>query len=131
MQGVRLKLQDLFEAQTVSREMLYELPDNFYAMDWTQTHGNLFSAIQMEKAMMGLLLMLIVAVAAFNIVSSLVMVVTDKKADIAILRTLGASPQTITRILWCRARGGAGRYGVGRIARRGVVAVHHRRHELV
>lgn len=98
VQGVRLKLQDLFEAQTVSREMLYELPDNFYAMDWTQTHGNLFSAIQMEKAMMGLLLMLIVAVAAFNIVSSLVMVVTDKKADIAILRTLGASPQTITRI---------------------------------
>ena len=60
--------------------------------------GNLFSGIQMEKAMMALLLLLIVAVAAFNIVSSLVMVVTDKKADIAILRTLGASPQTITRI---------------------------------
>ncbi|HEX5360851.1 MAG TPA: lipoprotein-releasing ABC transporter permease subunit [Fluviicoccus sp.] len=98
VQGVRLKLKDLFQARTVSEQILYDLPANYYSMDWTQTHGNLFSAIQMEKAMMGLLLMLIVAVAAFNIVSSLVMVVTDKKADIAILRTLGASPQTITRI---------------------------------
>ncbi|MDO8329257.1 MAG: lipoprotein-releasing ABC transporter permease subunit [Fluviicoccus sp.] len=98
VQGVRLKLKDLFDAQAVSHELLYQLPERYYATDWTQTHGNLFSAIQMEKAMMGLLLMLIVAVAAFNIVSSLVMVVTDKKADIAILRTLGASPQTITRI---------------------------------
>lgn len=98
VQGVRLKLKDLFEAPRISNEMLYDLPANYYETNWTQTHGNLFSAIQMEKAMMGLLLMLIVAVAAFNIVSSLVMVVTDKKADIAILRTLGASPQTITRI---------------------------------
>jgi lipoprotein-releasing system permease protein len=98
VQGIRLKLKDLFDSQEVSRELLYQLPERYYATDWTQTHGNLFSAIQMEKAMMGLLLMLIVAVAAFNIVSSLVMVVTDKKADIAILRTLGASPQTITRI---------------------------------
>lgn len=98
VQGVRLKLHDIFESQQVVHSILYDLPEYFYANDWTQTHGNLFSAIQMEKAMMALLLLLIVAVAAFNIVSSLVMVVTDKKADIAILRTLGASPQTITRI---------------------------------
>ena len=98
VQGVRLKFHDIFKSSAVAHSMLYELPDNFYVMDWTQTHGNLFSAIKMEKAMMGLLLLLIVAVAAFNIVSSLVMVVTDKKADIAILRTLGASPRTITRI---------------------------------
>lgn len=98
VQGVRLKFHDIFKSSAVAHSMLYELPDNFYVMDWTQTHGNLFSAIKMEKAMMGLLLLLIVAVAAFNIVSSLVMVVTDKKSDIAILRTMGASPQTITRI---------------------------------
>ena len=98
VQGVRLQLHDIFESRVVLMSLLTTLPDYFYGNDWTQTHGNLFSAIQMEKAMMALLLLLIVAVAAFNIVSSLVMVVTDKKADIAILRTLGASPQTITRI---------------------------------
>lgn len=98
VQGVRLKLHDIFQSRPVILDLLSQLPNSFYGNDWTQSHGNLFSAIQMEKAMMGLLLLLIVAVAAFNIVSSLVMVVTDKKADIAILRTLGASPQTITRI---------------------------------
>ncbi|MDO8417652.1 MAG: lipoprotein-releasing ABC transporter permease subunit [Agitococcus sp.] len=98
VQGVRLKLDDLFQAREVGDALVQDLPDFFEAHNWTETHGNLFSAIQMEKAMMALLLLLIVAVAAFNIVSSLVMVVTDKKADIAILRTLGASPQTITRI---------------------------------
>ena len=97
-QGVRMKLDDIFQAPIVSNEIVRELPSNFYASDWTFTHGNLFSAIQMEKAMVSLLLFLIVLVAAFNIVSSLVMVVTDKKADIAILRTLGASPATITKI---------------------------------
>ncbi|MBO3660605.1 lipoprotein-releasing ABC transporter permease subunit [Acinetobacter variabilis] len=97
-QGVRMKLDDIFAAPQVSQEIVRDLPGNFYASDWTYTHGNLFSAIQMEKAMVSLLLFLIVLVAAFNIVSSLVMVVTDKKSDIAILRTLGASPATITRI---------------------------------
>ena len=97
-QGVRMKLDNIFLAPQVSGEIVRDLPANFYASDWTYTHGNLFSAIQMEKAMVSLLLFLIVLVAAFNIVSSLVMVVTDKKADIAILRTLGASPATITRI---------------------------------
>ncbi len=98
VQGVRLKLHDIFQAKPVADSILTQLPDFFETHDWTQTHGNLFSAIQMEKAMMALLLLLIVAVAAFNIVSSLVMVVADKKADIAILRTLGATPQTINRI---------------------------------
>ena len=97
-QGVRLKLDDIFLAPQVANDIVKKLPPNFYASDWTYTHGNLFSAIQMEKAMVSLLLFLIVLVAAFNIVSSLVMVVTDKKSDIAILRTLGASPATITRI---------------------------------
>ncbi|WP_122899666.1 lipoprotein-releasing ABC transporter permease subunit [Acinetobacter sp. B51(2017)] len=97
-QGVRMKLDDIFAAPTVANEIVRDLPGDFYASDWTYTHGNLFSAIQMEKAMVSLLLFLIVLVAAFNIVSSLVMVVTDKKADIAILRTLGASPATITKI---------------------------------
>lgn len=97
-QGIRMKLDDIFQAPVVSNQIVRELPNNFYASDWTFTHGNLFSAIQMEKAMVSLLLFLIVLVAAFNIVSSLVMVVTDKKADIAILRTLGASPAMITRI---------------------------------
>ena len=97
-QGVRLKLDDIFLAPQVADDIVKDLPSNFYASNWTFTHGNLFSAIQMEKAMVSLLLFLIVLVAAFNIVSSLVMVVTDKKSDIAILRTLGASPSTITRI---------------------------------
>ncbi len=97
-QGVRMKLDDLFAAPEVANNFSSELPSDFYASDWTQTQGNLFNAIQMEKAMVSLLLFLIVLVAAFNIVSSLVMVVTDKKSDIAILRTLGASPKTITRI---------------------------------
>lgn len=98
VQGVRLKLNDLFKATAVSQALVAKHPQLFYATDWTYTHGNLFSAIKMEKAMMALLLLFIVAVAAFNIVSSLVMVVTDKQSDIAILRTLGASPNTIMKI---------------------------------
>ena len=97
-QGVRMKLDNIFKAPQVADEIVQQLPGRFYASNWTYTHGNLFSAIQMEKAMVSLLLFLIVLVAAFNIVSSLVMVVTDKKSDIAILRTLGASPITITKI---------------------------------
>jgi lipoprotein-releasing system permease protein len=98
-QGVRMKMDDIFAAPEAADQLVKSINQpNYYASDWTQTHGNLFSAIQMEKAMVSLLLFLIVLVAAFNIVSSLVMVVTDKKADIAILRTLGASPKTITQI---------------------------------
>ena len=97
-QAIRMKLDNIFLAPAISQEIARDLPGTFFASDWTFTHGNLFNAIQMEKAMVSLLLFLIVLVAAFNIVSSLVMVVTDKKADIAILRTLGASPRTITKI---------------------------------
>ncbi|WP_252271528.1 lipoprotein-releasing ABC transporter permease subunit [Pseudomonas subflava] len=96
VQGIRLKLHDLFQAPQVAWELAGLLRDQeFYARDWTRTHGNLYQAIRMEKTMIGLLLLLIVAVAAFNIISTLVMVVTDKKADIAILRTLGATPRQI------------------------------------
>lgn len=98
VQGIRLQLEDLFQAPRVAWELVNELPGSYYAQDWTRSHGNLFAAIRMEKTMIGLLLLLIIAVAAFNIISTLVMVVTDKKADIAILRTLGASPGTIMGI---------------------------------
>ncbi|MEE1951012.1 lipoprotein-releasing ABC transporter permease subunit [Aquipseudomonas alcaligenes] len=96
VQGIRLKLHDLFQAPQVAWELATLLREqDFYARDWTRTHGNLYQAIRMEKTMIGLLLLLIVAVAAFNIISTLVMVVTDKKSDIAILRTLGATPRQI------------------------------------
>lgn len=99
VQGLRLKLGDLFQAPQTAWEIAQTFRDrDFYARDWTRTHGNLYQAIQMEKSMIGLLLLLIVAVAAFNIISTLVMVVTDKKSDIAILRTLGATPGQIMGI---------------------------------
>ncbi len=98
VEGVRLRVENLFSAGQVAWDLAQEQQGRFYATDWTRTHGTLFQAIKMEKTMMALLLLLIVAVAAFNIVSSLVMVVTDKKSDIAILRTLGASPGTIMGI---------------------------------
>ncbi|MBY4675271.1 lipoprotein-releasing ABC transporter permease subunit [Marinobacterium arenosum] len=96
--GIRLQFDDLFEAPRQVRELAAGLPGYFRASDWTRTHGNLFQAIQLEKRMIGLLLFLIVLVAAFNIVSTLVMVVTDKTADIAILRTMGATPGLVMRV---------------------------------
>jgi lipoprotein-releasing system permease protein len=99
VQGLRLKFDDLFQAPRVAWEIAQKLGDHeYYARDWTRTHGNLYQAIRMEKAMIGLLLLLIVAVAAFNIISTLVMVVNDKKGDIAILRTLGSTPAQIMGI---------------------------------
>jgi lipoprotein-releasing system permease protein len=99
VQGIRLKFADLFQAPRTAWELAQTLGEHeYYARDWTRTHGNLYQAIRMEKAMIGLLLLLIVAVAAFNIISTLVMVVTDKKGDIAILRTLGATPGQIMAI---------------------------------
>ncbi|MEE4462794.1 lipoprotein-releasing ABC transporter permease subunit, partial [Azotobacter chroococcum] len=96
VQGLRLKLVDLFQAPRTAWAIAANLDgEDFYARDWTRSHGNLYQAIRMEKTMIGLLLLLIVAVAAFNIISTLVMVVTDKKGDIAILRTLGATPGQI------------------------------------
>jgi lipoprotein-releasing system permease protein len=96
--GVRLKVKELFEAPQVARDLSRSLGPDIYASDWTRQHANFFRAVQIEKRMMFIVVILIIAVAAFNIVSSLVMVVTDKQADIAILRTLGAAPASITKI---------------------------------
>ncbi len=96
--GVRLKLDDLYAARTVAREIMARFDANTFATDWTKSHANFFRAVEIEKRVMFIILLLIVAVAAFNIVSTLVMAVTDKQADIAILRTLGASPGSILQI---------------------------------
>jgi lipoprotein-releasing system permease protein len=96
--GVRLKVRDLDRAPQVARELARSLPRSLYLTDWTQQNANYFRAIQIEKRMMFIILTLIIAVAAFNLVSTLVMVVTDKHPDIAILRTLGAAPSSIMKI---------------------------------
>jgi lipoprotein-releasing system permease protein len=102
--GVRLKLDDLFDAPVVAASISDQLNSqlnqsgSYYVSDWTRQHANFFRAVQMEKRVMFIILTLIVAVAAFNIVSTLVMAVTDKRADIAIMRTFGASPSSIMKI---------------------------------
>lgn len=95
--GVRLKLDDLFDAPLIAAKLTTQLSQSgaYFITDWTQQHANFFRAVQMEKRVMFIILTLIVAVAAFNIVSTLVMAVTDKRADIAIMRTFGASPRSI------------------------------------
>ncbi|WP_027014684.1 lipoprotein-releasing ABC transporter permease subunit [Comamonas composti] len=96
--GIRLKLRDLHEAPAVAMELTHTITDRLLIRDWTQQNRTWFAAVQLEKRMMFIILTLIVAVAAFNLVSTLVMTVTDKRADIAILRTLGASPSSIMGI---------------------------------
>ena len=96
--GVRLRLEDLFASRTVSRDLMAKLERDYFATDWTRSHANFFRAVEIEKRVMFIILLLIVAVAAFNIVSTLVMLVTDKQSDIAILRTLGASPGSIVQV---------------------------------
>jgi len=96
--GLNLKLDDMFIATQISHQLREQLPIGYRANDWTYRHANFFKAIQMEKRVMFIILFLIVAVAAFNIVSTLVMVVTDKQSDIAILMTLGATPATVMNI---------------------------------
>ena len=96
--GVRLKLTDMWEAPQEAREIAYSLGGLYRMVDWTQVHANFFRALAIEKRMMSVILSLIVAVAAFNIVSALVMAVTDKRADIAVLRTLGAAPRSVMGI---------------------------------
>ncbi len=96
--GVRLRLQDMYQAWRVAREISEELSGYHIVRDWTQERGNLFQAVKTEKTVMWVILSLIIAVAAFNIISMLVMVVTDKQSDIAILKTMGARPGTILRI---------------------------------
>ncbi len=96
--GLRLKLDDLFIAPQVVYENLVKLGPDYYGSNWTRTYGNLYEAIRMSKSLVGLLMFLIVAIAAFNVISTLVMVVIDKQGDIAILRTLGASTKKIIGI---------------------------------
>jgi lipoprotein-releasing system permease protein len=96
--GVQLRLADLHQAQRVTGELLAALPPGLVVRDWTRSNPMWFDAVQVEKRMMFIILTLIVAVAAFNLVSTLVMTVTDKRADIAILRTLGASPGSVMAI---------------------------------
>lgn len=96
--GVRLKLDDLFAAREVARELMASLPQDVFASDWTRSHANFFRAVEIEKRIMFIILALIILVAAINIVSTLVVAVTDKQADIAILRTLGAAPGSVMQV---------------------------------
>lgn len=96
--GLRLKTSDILRAPVISREIVAELPGRYWVVDWTQRHANFFRALKTEKTVMFVILTLIVAVAAFNIISTLVMMVADKQSDIAVLRTLGASPASVLKI---------------------------------
>lgn len=96
--GIRLKLTDMDRAWQVAREISNELSGDYRVRDWSQERGNLFQAVRTEKTVMWVILSLIIAVAAFNIISTLVMVVTDKQSDIAILKTMGANAGTVMRI---------------------------------
>lgn len=96
--GLRLKLDDIYQAPNITRELMRTLPTHYRAADWTYQHANFFRALKTEKIVMFVILLLIVAVAAFNIVSTLIMMVTDKQSDIAILRTLGMTPKDIMTI---------------------------------
>lgn len=96
--GLNVKINDLYAAPRVSEELAAKLESNYIVNNWTSEYGPYFKAIQMEKTTMFVVLLFIIAVATFNLVSSLVMTVTDKQSDIAILRTLGASPRTVMAI---------------------------------
>ena len=96
--GVRLKLEDIYDAPGLARRLSVQLQGDYRIEDWTRQHANFFRAVKTEKRVMFIILTLIIAVAAFNIVSTLIMVVTDKRSDIAILRTLGISPGSIMTI---------------------------------
>ncbi len=96
--GIRVKLDDINLALTVTQHLLMKLPADYYATDWTRQNRTWFAAVQVEKRMMAVILFLIVLVGSFGLVSTLVMTVTEKQSDIAILRTLGASPQSIMTI---------------------------------
>lgn len=96
--GIKLKLDDIYKAPALSKQIADDLGEGYMIGNWTDQFGAFFHAVKMEKTMMFLILLLIIAVAAFNLVSSLVMVVNDKQAEIAILRTIGATPKTILSI---------------------------------
>ena len=96
--GIRLKFNDMMRARWIARDLSEDLPGFYMVRDWTQQHANFFRAVQTEKTVMFIILSLIIAVAAFNIISTLVMVVTDKQSDIAILKTMGLGPRRIMSI---------------------------------
>ena len=96
--GIRLRVDDLLQAPQIAQDLSHTLEGNLLIRDWSQQNRNYFAAVKTEKRMMFIILTLIIAVAAFNLVSTLVMTVADKQADIAILRTLGASPRSIMMI---------------------------------
>ena len=98
--GIRLKVDDLFEANKITNDLVKQLGNNYYGVDWMQQKRNFIRALNLEKQMIAIILSLIIAVAAFNIVSMMVMVVTEKKSDIAILRTIGMTPNRIVRIFF-------------------------------
>jgi len=95
VEGVRLKLDDMFNAYQVTHELEKNIGEDYWVRDWTKMHSNLFKALKTEKVVMFIILLLIVAVAAFNIISTLVMTVNEKQADIAILRTIGMTPNSL------------------------------------
>lgn len=122
--GIRLKIADLFNSRQVLRDLMSNLSYGFYGSDWTRSHGNLFQAVQMSRKLVGLLLFLIIAIAAFNVVSTLVMVVVDKQGQIAILQTLGASRATIMGIFVVQG-GLIGLLGTGVGLALGVLGAHY------
>lgn len=96
--GLRLKVDDVFNARQIAYQLLGQLPEDFRFIDWLQTHGNLYQAIQMSRKLVGLLVFLVIAIAVFNIVSMLVMTVVEKRGDIAVLKTLGATNAAVLAI---------------------------------
>jgi lipoprotein-releasing system permease protein len=96
--GIRIKIKDIYKAPSLANTIADTLPENYFVSNWTQSFGEFFHAIKLEKTMMFVVLILIIAVAVFNLISSLVMLVHDKKAEIAILRTIGATPNLILQL---------------------------------
>ena len=96
--GLRIKVDDVFNARQIAYQLLLQLPESFRFTDWLQTHGNLYQAIQMSRKLVGLLVFLVIAIAVFNIVSMLVMTVVEKRGDIAVLKTLGATNAAVLSI---------------------------------
>jgi lipoprotein-releasing system permease protein len=96
--GVQLKVDDLMAANRIAREVLAQLPTELYVQDWMRSHGNLFEAIQLSKKLVSLLVFIIIAVAAFNVVTAMIMVVRDKQGDIAILQTMGLAQPDIMKL---------------------------------
>ena len=102
VQGVQLKVDDLMAAPAIARDILQQLPPGYYGRDWMQSHGNLFEAIQLSKKLVSFLVFIIIGVAAFNVVTAMIMVVRDKRGDIAILQTMGLGRRQIMQLFVCQ-----------------------------